>query len=447
MAPDIKSSQEKNGDPAGENGICSLGSYLRPGISLEEIASLRMARNWGGFFPLFKELARGHVDEFWIKLSVLLTFANDHYRTNWTTQDISKELFWLQDAVRKRILMQLTRSNWLVFNNGCYGLAPFGRNILAMLTGLIEQENAPDALGANISSLSLLEMYQHDPTNTLRMFLNELIRIDEEIEQGLASKSEYLIRKLNKRIRSQFTIAIKSREYLENLPTEDFQAYRLKQQIHDHLSSFHARLSQVQRIQNDLIERRILLADKALTQHEINAFLINTPLKKLAELGRPFTYMPVRISDIVPPLVVYETEWQLEKERLPQERRSFCPMEVALENQENLIQESRFFNFVAEVEHALEHKGQFAIEEFVPRENWSTSGFRFTMLSVLESGELPTHLQKAGTPPTPELKIASREEGVRVPGTSINDYLSGVKEISTGIVRKAQGNSNGTTAQ
>ena len=112
-------------------------------------------------------------------------------------------------------------------------------------------------------------------------------------------------------------------------------------------------------------------------------------------------------------------------------------MENAGEGKDDLIDDSRFFNFVGEVEHALETKEQFAIENFVPQDNWGTSSFRFTMLSVLESGELPNHLQKVGQVATPEIDVWS-EDSLLMVTEILDDQFSGVKEITKGIVSRTK---------
>jgi hypothetical protein len=330
--------------------------------------------------------------------------------------------------------MQLSRSNWLNFNEGSYQLSAFGRSILSVVTALVHEENVPDSLGANISSMTLLEMHQNDPTNTLRMFLNELVRIDEEVERTLESKSEYLIHKLNRRLRTQFEIAVKSRECLENLPIDSFQSYRLKQQIHERLSSFHARLSQIQRVQNDIVARKIILADKSLTQHDINTFLIGASVERLAQLGRPFISLPLRINDLIPPLMVYETEWQLEKLHEKKNRRTWTPVESVTESKEDITTRSRFFQFMGEVEYTLNHKGKFTLEEFIPQDNWANSAFRFSMLAVIESGELPEYVQSAQTVQSPKIKVSYPEDAVLLPSAVLEDQFCGVQEITRGVV-------------
>lgn len=415
----------------------SLSNYLGPGAVPEDIEPLRTAQTYAGLYPLFKELVRTDSVDFFMKMAILLVFSRDNQKVNWTPQELATEFFWLQEGQRKRIVSQLSRSNWLNFSDGAYQLSTFGRSILSMITALVHQEGVPDALGANISSMSLVEMYQKDPLNTLRMFLNELVRIDEEIEHTLETKSEYLIAKLNKQIRSQFEIAIKSREHLENLPTNDFQSYRLKQQIHERLSSFHARLSQVQRIQNDLIARRIVLADQSLTHQDISTFLINSSVEKLAKMARRFISTPIRIPDVIPPLIVYETEWQLTKSPLAKkERRGWMELEEAAESKEDVINRSRVFQFVGEMEIALDRKKKVALEEFIPQGNWATSCFRFSMLPILESGEIPC-IQSTKDTPVPQIKVTYPDNVAEVPVAVLNDNFSGVKEIVRGIISRA----------
>lgn len=307
-----------------------------------------------------------------------------------------------------------------------------------MLVALTQQEKVPDALGANISSLTLLEMYQNDPTNTLRMFLNELIRIDNEIQNTLESKSEYLVRKLNRRIRAQFDIAVKSRQHLENLPANDYNAYRLKQEIHEKLSSFHSRLSHIQRVQNDLVARRIILADQSLTQHDINTFLITSTVDGLAQLGRSAISPPIFIGEVVPQLMIYETEWQIEKERIEEERRGWSIAEMANESEEKWVSHSRFLNLVGEVKHKLNRDKSFTIEGFVPFENWTTSCFRFCMLSLLESGDIPGQMEFIQQQTCPKLKVEYPDDEAQASAVMLNDPFSGVKEITKGVVTQAE---------
>lgn len=413
----------------------TLASYFMAGVTPEEIEPIRAAQACSGLFTLLKELVRTQMPDFIVKLAMLLVLARDGSKTSWSPQELAKEFFWLQEGPRKRIIAQLSRSNWLIFSEGNYQLSTFGRGVLAVFTALAPQEKAPDALGANISSMTLMEMYQNDPTNTLRMFLNELVRIDEEVERTLESKSEYLIRKLNRRLRTQFEIAIKSREHLEHLPNDDFQSYRLKQQIHERLSSFHSRMSQVQRVQNDLVARKIILADKSLTHHDINTFLISASVEKLARLGRQFIACPLRIPDLIPPLMVYETEWQLEKNHDKKLKRAWSEVEDVAESKEDVMARSRFFQFMGEVEHTLSHKPEFTVEGFVPRDNWSTSALRFSMLAVMESGEMPESIQIGQDIPSLKIKVCYPEDSVDLPVAVIDDQFCGVKEITKGIVR------------
>ncbi|NUM34166.1 MAG: hypothetical protein HUU50_06460 [Candidatus Brocadiae bacterium] len=416
----------------------SLSSYLREDIALEEVPSLKTAQTCTSFFSLFKELVRNNLNDFWIKFAILLYFSQDKDKTEWTPQDLANGLYWLKENHRKRLVWQLSKSGWINYTDGTYKLSTFGRSILTMLVALTQQEKVPDALGANISSLTLLEMYQNDPTNTLRMFLNELIRIDNEIQNTLESKSEYLVRKLNRRIRAQFDIAVKSRQHLENLPANDYNAYRLKQEIHEKLSSFHSRLSHIQRVQNDLVARRIILADQSLTQHDINTFLITSTVDGLAQLGRSAISPPIFIGEVVPQLMIYETEWQIEKERIEEERRGWSIAEMANESEEKWVSHSRFLNLVGEVKHKLNRDKSFTIEGFVPFENWTTSCFRFCMLSLLESGDIPGQMEFIQQQTCPKLKVEYPDDEAQASAVMLNDPFSGVKEITKGVVTQAE---------
>ncbi len=437
---DIENFDEKSQKDTEE---ISLASYLKADIALEEVPALKTAQSCTSFFTLFKELVRNNLNDFWVKFAILFFFSQDKEKTDWTPQDLANGLYWLQENHRKRLIWQLSKSGWLNFADGTYKLSTFGRSILTMLVALVQQEKAPDALGANISSLTLLEMYQNDPTNTLRMFLNELIRIDNEIQNTLESKSEYLVRKLNRRIRMQFDIAVKSRKHLENLPTNDYNAYRLKQEIHERLSSFHSRLSHVQRVQNDLVARRIILADQSLTQHDINTFLITSTVDSLAQLGRSAISPPILIADVVPQLMIYETEWQIEKERIEEQRRGWSAVEMVDESKENMVTQSRFLNLVGEVKHRLSRDNSFTIEGFVPYESWSNSCFRFCMLSLMESGDIPNQMDFIQKQSCPRLKIEYPGDEAQASAAIINDPFSGVKEITRGIVTQAEEKNDG----
>lgn len=340
---------------------------------------------------------------------------------------------------KKKIITQLSRSNWLIFHEGNYQLSPFAKSILSMLTTLVHQEEIPDALGANISSLSLLEMYQNDSSNTLRMFINELVRVDKDIQNTLESNSEYLVKKLNKRVRSQFEIAIKSREHLEHLPSKDFHTYRLKQEIHEKLAGFHARLSQVQRAQNDMVARKIVLADKSLSQHDIDSFLISSSAEQLADLGRSAISSPIKVTDLVPQLMIYETEWQMEKERIKESRVGWTQLEMASESEDDPVKHNKFLRLVGEVNHVFERQEHFRIEEFIPHENWETSSFRFSMLSVLESGVIPTSFNVLSEEVCPQLQVEYPEDiKPALPIAELNDQFSGVKEITKGVVSQVK---------
>ncbi|HNZ66904.1 MAG: hypothetical protein KBC30_06715 [Planctomycetes bacterium] len=414
----------------------TIFNYLSENAQLESLEALKTAQTWTGFFSLLKELTRASLNDFWFKVAILLTLYQNTEKIQWTPQEIVQEFHWIQENVRKKLIAQLSKSTWLEFSEGTYKLSVFARSILSTFTSLIHQENMADALGASISSLTLLEMYQNDPTNTLRMFLNELIRVDNDIVTTMESKSEYLVRKLNKRIRNQFNVAIKSREHLENLPTDNYNSYRLKQEIHEKLSGFHARLSQVQKAQNDLVARQIILADKTLTHNDINTYLINATIDDLAKIGRKAVSIPIQVKDMIPQLMVYETEWQLEKEQIQKDRRSWSEAEMAKESQETPLQQSRFLNFVGEIQQTLNKNNIFTLEKFIPKENWNMSSFRFSMISVLESRDVPMQLNPQKGTMCPKLQIEYPEQE---PFTEmINDPFTAVKEITKANVAYAE---------
>ncbi len=416
-----------------------IEEYLQEEVSAGEVDSLQQAVTCSPFFALFKELARTHLHDFFMKMAVLLQLAQDKEKNTWTPQEIVQEFHWLQETPRKRIIQQLSRSGWLEYVENKYQISGLGKTILPLLQALPKKEVA-DALGANVSSLSLLESYENDPTNSLRMFLNELVRVDDHIVSTLTSKSEYLVQKLNNQVRSQFDVAIKSREYMENLPAKDFQSYRLKQQIHEKLSGFHARVSHVQRAQSDLVARKIILADRSLSQHDVNTFMINSSLDQLAEIGRGSIYHPININDFVPSLMVYETEWFLERNLEKEAKRGWSDEAEKLEeSSEGLKTDGRFTNLVAEVNQTLKRHTKFAIEHFVPSENWGNSGFRFSMLAALEGGELPDNVALENKMNYPNIAIEYPEtEGVALPSVELENRFSGVKEITQGVVRKKE---------
>ncbi len=409
----------------------ALSNLLQPNASPDDIPQLKAAKKFGVLFILLKELSKSNLTNFWVKIAILLLFSQETNKTAWTSQELDQDLHWLQKEARSRIISQLVKTNWLIFQDSTYQMSALGKSLLTMLVGLMDRENTQDSLDTSISSLTLAEISQSDPTNTLRMFLNELTRIDQEIQSTLESKSEHHLRKASSRIRNQFSVAIKSREHLENLPTNDFNTYRLKQEVHERLSAFHARLSQIQRAQNDMIARKIILADQSLTQHDIAEFLVNADMKDLVRLGKKAISYPVNVLDFVPQLMVYETEWYLEKERSKDERRGWTEMELANESQDRLVTYSRFLQFTGEVNHALSRSSELIIEQFIPYENWTTSAFRFCMLSVLESGEVPANLVADEAVACPKLKVAE-PDGVST--AVLNDDITGVKEITRGIV-------------
>ncbi len=436
----ISNGNKNNEEPQEGVDLAILKSLLQPDIIPEEIPHLKTAQKFQGIFTLFKELVRNNLSDFFVKMGILLFFSQDTKRTSWTPQELNQDLFWIQENTRKKIMSQLYRSNWITYNNGVYQLSTFGRSLLSMLTALMEQEtsqeNTQDALGASVSSLALVEMTQTDPTNTLRMFLNELMRIDQDIQTTLESKSEHHVRKLSRRVRSQFNIAIRSREHLKKLASNDYTAYRLKQEVHDRLSSFHSRLSQVQRAQNDLVARKIILADKSLTQHDINEFLIGSSVEQLAKLGKQAVGVPINIPDLVPQMMLHEAEWHLEKDRTKEERRSWGDMELANESQESMANYSRFLQFSGEINQRLSRQESFKIEETIPKDNWTTSSFRFCMLSVLESGQVPADLVNDVQVSCPRLKIIPPSNPPEV--AVINDEKNEVKELTRGIVTQAK---------
>lgn len=418
-----------------------LDGYLKKNIPIAEVESIGNAQACKPFFQLFKELTRTNLNDFFIKMSVLLQLSSNKDKTSWTPQEMAHEFHWMRQEVRKRIIQQLSRSGWLVFSEGSYEITRFGKSILSVLSAMPKDENIEDALGANISSFSLLEMSQEgsDPSSNLRMFINELVKIDEDIESTIASKSEYLIRKMNRQVRSQFDVAIKSREYLQNVRTESFRNYRLKQKIHEKLSQFHSRVSQVQRAQNDLVARKIILTDKSLTQHDVNSFLVNTNLKKLAEIGKDLIAHPIQVPDLVPALLVYETEWQFEKERPQDNRRSWADeFEMANEAEDNIGENNQFLSFITEIDYTLNKSESVALEKIVPAENWATSGFRFSMIAVLEHSELPKDMDIENGESVPKLQVQSFDDGLQLEVVKLNDFVTGVKEITKGVVTREQ---------
>ncbi|WP_372369899.1 hypothetical protein [Candidatus Uabimicrobium sp. HlEnr_7] len=429
---------ENSEDTIPEN---QLEGYLKKNIPLAEVESISSAQACKPFFQLFKELTRTNLDDFYIRMSVLLQLSSNRDKTSWTPQEMAHEFHWMRQEIRKKIIQQLSRSGWLIFNEGSYEITRFGKSILSVLSAMPKDEGLEDALGANISSFSLLEMSQqnNDPSNNLRMFINELVKIDEDIESTIASKSEYLIRKMNKQVRSQFDVAIKSREYLQNVRTESFRNYRLKQKIHEKLSQFHSRVSQVQRAQNDLVARKIILADKSLTQHDVNSFLINSSLEKLAQVGKDLIAHPIHVPDLVPALLVYEAEWQFEKERPDDNRRSWADQfEMANESEDTISENNQFLNFITEIDYALSKSDSVTLEKIVPAENWATSGFRFSMIAVLEHSELPKNMDIENEESIPKLQVHSLDDGLQLEVAKLNDFVTGVKEITKGVVTREQ---------
>lgn len=418
----------------------ALGNSLSPHISIDQIPPLKAAQKFSVIFTLLKEMGRSNINGFVLKMAILLLFCQDTQKTSWTPTELNQDLQWMQDGVRRNLIKGLVQSNWLSFDNVKYQLNTLGRSILTMLTALVEQETSTeeppqDSLGASVSSLALAEMTQTNPANTMRMFINELMRIDAEIENTLESKSEYHVRKLGRRIRSQFNVAIRSREHLEHLPSKDYQTYRLKQEVHERLSSFHARLSQVQRTQNDMVARKIILADKSLSQHDINEFLIASSIEQLASLGKTAIGHPITVPDLAPIRMIHEAEWYLEKDRTKQERVGWGKLELVNESQENVVQYSRFLQFTGEVHQLLTQQPQFTIEEVTPREDWTTSCFRFCMLSVLESGEVPANLVDNMQVSCPKLQISPPGNGTMT--AILADEKTQVLELSRGVVSQA----------
>lgn len=418
----------------------ALGNSLSQNVTIDQIPQLKIAQKFSSIFSLLKELGRSNLNGFILKIAVLLLFAQNTQKTTWSSSELNQDLQWMQDSVRKNIIKSLVQSNWLVFDNVKYQLNILGRSLLTMMTALVEQETTleeppQDSLGATVSSLALAEMTQTNPANTMRMFINELMRIDSEIENTLESKSEYHIRKLNRRIHSQFNVAIRSRQHLENLPSKDYQTYRLKQEVHERLSSFHARLSQVQRTQNDMVARKIILADQSLTQHDINEFLIASSIEELTNLGKKAIGQPITVPDIAPVRMIHEAEWYLEKDRTKQDRIGWGNLELANESEENVVQYSRFLQFTGEIHQILAQHTQFNIEEITPRQDWATSGFRFCMLSVLESGEVPSNLVENVQVSCPKLHI---EQPKGMETAIIKDEPTEVLEISRGIASQAK---------
>lgn len=80
----------------------SLSGYLKPGISQKELPYLQTAQKCSSLFLLFKELVRSHLNDFWIKLSILIFLAQDKSKTTWTPHELTNDLHWVQEGPRKK---------------------------------------------------------------------------------------------------------------------------------------------------------------------------------------------------------------------------------------------------------------------------------------------------------------------------------------------------------
>ena len=91
-----------------------LDGYLKKNIPIAEVESIGNAQACKPFFQLFKELTRTNLNDFFIKMSVLLQLSSNKDKTSWTPQEMAHEFHWMRQEVRKRIIQQLSRSGWLV---------------------------------------------------------------------------------------------------------------------------------------------------------------------------------------------------------------------------------------------------------------------------------------------------------------------------------------------
>ena len=115
----------------------STANYIQPNVDLSKLDVWKIAQSWSGFYELLKELTRSSINDFWFKVSILLTLYQNSEQTQWTPQEIAQEFNWLQDNIRKRLIAQLSKSNWLEFVEGTYRLSSFGRSILSTLSASI----------------------------------------------------------------------------------------------------------------------------------------------------------------------------------------------------------------------------------------------------------------------------------------------------------------------
>ncbi|EAT16962.1 hypothetical protein HTZ97_07285 [Desulfuromonas acetoxidans] len=417
-----------------ERPVEDLASFFHPNIDPDDLPGVFRLKQAQETLDVFSALFSGSSNSILVRILILQGIGSRSEQPQWTSRDLERLFSFLAPVKFNSALLTLKKNKLLAYlpEVGAYELSPLGRMALASLSTILAfgQEDGSE-IGYITSQIAASQALGKVNSDAMEHLLGRLTDLDSFFDRALLSGSEKRIKQAEARLESVWSWVSKGTEVIESISADleaDISVHRLAQEIGGRQSKM---LHIAARFQSELnlIEKNQVMIGRGVSTSDISNWLERQSIEDLVILGEQYCPTTPQQAFVLEDILADIAEDVMDAEKGAQEEDIIPPLP---ESEELTGVEFDFLSYKPLHDlhgELVEVKSSMPIEEVVPREDFATSSYRLSLLSLIgRCGELeknnPVKIL-AGLPL--EMKIHNSDVPTKI-------QRCGIEELSAGAI-------------
>lgn len=360
--------------------------FLTPNIQPRDVDALFPLLQSANVIQALIALFRGGSEEVMIRLAVLREIAARVDTPEWTPQELSRHLSFIDQTKLETVLKRLREHELLIWDSArrLYQLSSVARMILSSLSNMLSFSQQDDELGFLFSQVAAGGSVGQLNAETLTNLLARLSELEAYFSLAVQSGSEFRLKAAQSRLVSAGKWMERGTEILKALSENGFAddaSWQIAQKIGQNQSRM-MRMSSV--FQNELAKiarQRVMLSDGGLSSSELAAWLKAQKVEKLLELSGEHLIQVPETFFALPDVMLDQAEAFLERDIL-NKKLSLMPPPVEVEESVDVPFEYppqllSLNNMLSRVEHSV------SLSNVVVGGDFSAASYRYSLLTFL----------------------------------------------------------------
>ena len=364
----------------------ALSEFLTPNVQPQDVDALFPLLQSANVIQALIALFRGGSEEVMIRLAVLREIATRVDAPEWTPQDLSLHLSFIDQTKLETVLKRLREHELLIWDSGrrLYQLSSVARMILSSLSNMLSFNEQDDELGFLFSQVAAGGSVGQLNAETLTNLLARLSELEAYFSLAVQSGSEFRLKAAQSRLASAGKWMERGTEILKSLSENGFAddaSWQIAQKIGQNQSRM-MRMSSV--FQNELAKitrQRVMLSDGGLSSSELAAWLKAQNVEKLFELCSEYLIQIPETFFALPDVMLDQAEAFLERD-IASKKTSVMPPPVEIEESVDVPFEYppqllSLNNMLSRIEHSV------SLSDVVVGGDFSAASYRYSLLTFL----------------------------------------------------------------